>query len=396
MIEFDVVIAGGAMAGATLALSLAKQQPSLSIAVIEAFPSHTESHPGYDARSIALAHGSVRLLSQWGLWDGMSPHATAIQHIHVSDKGHAGITRVDAKQHNVEALGYVVELASVGQYYASLLDAADNVTQFCPDSIQSLKAEASGYSLILNSGAALSTRLLVAADGGQSHVSNLLGIESSAYDFNQVALIANVTTAVNHQGKAFERFTENGPLAMLPMSEGRSSLVWCMSAAEAARMQQEDDEVFLQALQQAFGWRLGALTKTGQRDCYPLVLRQRNALIAHHAVVIGNAAQSLHPIAGQGFNLGLRDVAALVKAVTEATEISTESIGSVEMLQRYQQRRQVDRQKTVQLTSSLVSLFSTSSFPFVVGRNLGLMAMGQCGALQLPLVKHTMGWRTNL
>ncbi|WP_087023826.1 2-octaprenyl-6-methoxyphenyl hydroxylase [Thaumasiovibrio subtropicus] len=388
MKSFDVVIAGGAMAGATLALALAKQNPALAIAVVEAVDGEQQAHPGYDARSIALASGSVQTLKQWGLWDGLQAQAEPIRHIHVSDRGHAGITRIDADEQGVDALGHVVELANVGQYYQQQLKSHAAITFYCPDVIASMSANDTGYQLTLSSGALCHARLVVAADGGHSSLSNQLKLTQHAHDFEQVALIANVTTAEPHGGRAFERFTENGPLAMLPMREGRSSLVWCLRPEQAAQMAALDDGAFLAALQRAFGWRLGALTQVGKRDCYPLLLRQRQSVIAHRAVVIGNAAQSLHPIAGQGFNLGLRDVAELVAQIS-----ASDDPGAPHVLQQYQANRQADRQATIALTSGLVALFSNCALPLVAGRNLGLMAMGQCRALQSPLVKHTMGIR---
>ncbi len=387
--SFDVIIAGGAMAGSTLALALnALSQRALSIAIIEPFQTNHHAHPGFDSRSIALAHGTVELLKSWGLWQSLSPFATPITQIHVSDRSHAGMVNFDSTHLGLDALGYVVELSKVGQQYAEKINACDNITYFCPLSVEHVERSPEHVSVTLSDQQRITGKLLVAADGALSTSSAQMGFVRQEHDFEQVALIANVVSAQQHQGRAFERFTASGPLALLPMSDDRLSLVWCLSAEQAEQMLYASDSEFLAQLQTMFGWRLGRFLQVGQRSTYPLILRYHSQTIAHRFVTIGNAAQTLHPIAGQGFNLGIRDIATLAQVLTEE---DTQSMGEYRQLATFRQRREADRQATIQLTSTLVHLFSNDWLTLRVGRNLGLMAMENIPLLKAPLLNHTLG-----
>lgn len=234
MKQYDVVIAGGAMAGATLALALDRlcrhklNGRKLSIAVVEAVAPELDSHPGYDARSIALALGSCRQLDEIGIWQALEPYATAIEHVHVSDRGHCGMTPIAASEYGVPYLGNVVELADCGRVFHDAMSAVENIALFCPDSVTGVARTEEKVTVNLASGETLEAGLLVAADGAVSDSCDAIGIGRDEHDFGQVAVIANVSTSQSHQGRAFERFTEHGPVALLPMSQGRCSLVWCM------------------------------------------------------------------------------------------------------------------------------------------------------------------------
>ena len=391
MTHYDVVIVGGAMSGATLALALEEMnQGTLSIAVIEAMEPDLEQHPGYDSRSIALSNGTSQLLQDIDLWSDIESFSTSINHIHVSDRHHMGLTELTSKELNVDALGYVVELADVGHFYYKKLVNSHHIDFLCPASIVDIKRELSLSIVTLSTGSVISTSLIVAADGAESKTCKCMNIESENDDFQQVAIIANVTTAIHPQGKAFERFTDNGPLALLPMSKGRSSLVWCVSPEESQQILAYDDEAFLDHLQQAFGWRLGQFIKTGKRAHYPLWLRRQKQHISHRFVAIGNAAQTLHPIAGQGFNLGIRDVFSLADCITQANQLNRD-IGEYSVLSDYQKRRQTDQQKTIKMTAGLVSIFANSAFPMVIGRNISLCAVDTFRSFLKPLTLRAMG-----
>ncbi|WP_084418919.1 2-octaprenyl-6-methoxyphenyl hydroxylase [Photobacterium sp. J15] len=391
MKQYDVVIAGGAMAGATLAIALNNLSGGrLKIAVVEAVAPKLDQHPGYDARSIALSLGSANLLQQIGIWSKMDDIATPISHIHVSDQGHAGIVHIDACEQGVDALGYVVELADVGTLLHKQLNELEAVELLCPAVITDIQRSQEAVTLALEQGETISARLLVTADGALSSCCDMLGIGRSEYDFDQVAVIANVTTAEAHQGRAFERFTPYGPVALLPMSEGRSSLVWCIKPEDQQKVLNWSDEQFLTELQQAFGWRLGQLVKAGSRCAYPLFLRQAQRITSHRVAVVGNAAQTLHPIAGQGFNLGLRDVMSLAEEVVRGFDEAGDP-GSAQILSRYRQRRMPDREATVGMTSGLVGVFANNSLPLVAGRNTGLLAMSLFDTIKAPLVRRAMG-----
>ena len=391
MKQYDVVIAGGAMVGACLAIALDElTEHQLHIAVVEAVATDQHQHPGYDARSIALSHGSTRLLDSIQLWPELAEVATAIKQIHVSDRGHAGMIELSAHQLAVDALGYVIELADAGSILHHQLVTRPQIDLFCPAKVEHIERTQSEALVRLDTGKRLRAKLVVAADGSPSHCCDLLHIDRSERDFEQVAIIANITTAEPHQGQAFERFTEHGPVALLPMSQGRSSLVWCIEPQQQARIMALTDTEFLAELQPIFGWRLGALTIAGARNCYPLVLRQAKRLVTHRTAIIGNAAQTLHPIAGQGFNLGLRDVMALAEEIAAGVKRGAD-IGLPTVLGRYRERRLPDRQATIAMTAGLVSLFANNNPALIVGRNVGLMTMSLSNTLQAPLLRCAMG-----
>ena len=391
MKQYDVVIAGGAMAGATLAIALDKlSRGRLKVAVVEAVAPRLDRHPGYDARSIALSFGSAKILREIGIWPPFAEVATPISHIHVSDRGHAGIVHIDADEQAVAALGYVVELADAGALLHHKLAALESVDLLCPAVITDISRSQDVVTLTLDQGRKIAGRLLVTADGALSSCCDMLGIGRTDHDFDQVAVIANITTAEAHQGRAFERFTPSGPLALLPMSEGRSSLVWCIRPEQQDEVMGWSDEQFLAELQQVFGWRLGRLVRTGARCAYPLLLRQAQRLTSHRVAVVGNAAQTLHPIAGQGFNLGLRDVMTLAEEIVRGSAKGGDA-GRATLLSRYRRRRTPDREATIGMTAGLVSLFASDSLPLVIGRNSGLMAISLFDTLKAPLVRRAMG-----
>ncbi|USD65642.1 2-octaprenyl-6-methoxyphenyl hydroxylase [Vibrio sp. SCSIO 43136] len=385
MKSYDVVIAGGAMAGATLAIALNQSRPELSIAVIEGFEPDPNQHPGFDSRAIALSYGSVEQLKRLKLWSGIAPQATAIERIHVSDRGHLGMAELDRSEIGAKALGYVVELANVGQFYHQQLKSLA-LDYYCPQQVAKVQQHSSHVDIALTDGQELQTKLLVAADGVDSVCCQQTGLGLEQLDFEQVAVIANICTDTVHNHQAFERFTNSGPLALLPMSDGRMSLVWCLRPDKAQQILAASDDEFLNQLQQAFGWRLGKLTHVGARASYPLLLKHRPQVTGHRIVAVGNAAQTLHPIAGQGFNLGLRDVLSLCEVLEQS-----ENIGDYASLQAYRQRREQDRNYTMTMTSGLVSLFSNDALPLRVGRNLGLMMLDDSQLLKMPLMQRTMG-----
>ncbi|WNJ96219.1 2-octaprenyl-6-methoxyphenyl hydroxylase [Vibrio ruber] len=385
---FDVIISGGAMAGATLALALdASFGGKLRIAVVESCDFTAQAHPGFDARSIALSDGTVQILRAYQLWDAIEPYATPISRIHVSDRGHAGMTDLEAGRLGMSALGYVVELADVGQVYHRLLQESSAISLFCPATIHSVERTTDEVRVRLDEQSILHGKLLIAADGNASTCCRQLGIDPEIHDFEQVAVIANVELSQPHQGQAFERFTSCGPLALLPMTRQRMSMVWCVRPDSLADMTDQDDETFLARLQQTFGWRLGKMNRVGTRVAYPLKLTYRSRAVSHRFAIIGNAAQTLHPIAGQGFNLGIRDIATLVEEVRRHPD----DVGCYAALSAFQHRRTPDRQKTMAMTSGLVHIFSNEWFPAVVGRNLGLMAIDNLPVLKQPLLTRTLG-----
>lgn len=395
--HFDLIINGGGMAGATLAWGLKYllgPDHGLRIAVIEA-SSDDDSHPGFDARVIALSYGSRQILEQLGLWQDYQKIVTPITEISVTDRDHFAQTSLDPADYQLSALGYVVELAHSGRLLHRKLQQdlrGSTVTWFRPNSIAEIEQHQDTVNLTLTGGEQLSASLLVAADGGFSTVRRLLNIGDEQTHFNQSAIIANVTTSQPHHGKAYERFTDQGPLALLPMSQGRSSLVWSMHTENVAQNMILSDQGFLAALQQAFGYRLGTFEHTGKRVSYPLVLTLASQLTHHRTVFIGNAAQALHPIAGQGFNLGLRDVAQLISQISQAV-VKDQDIGQFRVLDRYRELREQDRAHTVTATSGLVSIFSNNHWPMILGRNIALQLSRCIPAIKRPVAYQMLGWR---
>ncbi|GAA0338398.1 2-octaprenyl-6-methoxyphenyl hydroxylase [Morganella psychrotolerans] len=390
----SVIIAGGGMTGATLALALSRlSHGRLPVAIAEA-KRPDDSHSGFDARAIALAHGTCQRLDKIGLWSYLKPYAAPITRVHVSDQGHTGCVNMAAADYDIDALGQVIELHDAGQALFARLAQAENVTLYCPDTVKSITRTTDAVTVRLNDDRELTGHILIAADGSHSAVAQQCGIQWTDTPYEQVAVIANVMTELDPAGRAFERFTPQGPLAMLPMTQGRSSLVWCHHADMADTVRGWDDETFRRELQKAFGWQLGEILTVGTRHSYPLTLSAAQSQISHRLALVGNASQTLHPIAGQGFNLGMRDVMALAEVISQAF-LSQEDIGQYRVLMQYQAAREADRQTTMTLTDGLVRLFSNRCFPLAAGRNLGLMAMEMLPFLRNRLAQQTLGRTQN-
>ncbi|MGP4123048.1 MAG: 2-octaprenyl-6-methoxyphenyl hydroxylase [Sodalis sp. (in: enterobacteria)] len=389
----SITIIGGGMTGATLGLALSHlSRGTLQINLVEARTPESRDHdPGFDARAIALAQGTYRELSAIGVWPALASCATDITRVEISDKRHLGKVQIAAGDYQLPALGYVIELHAAGKRLFDLLHEAPGVRLHCPATLEGIRRELARNIVILDNGLELNAQLVVAADGSRSPLAAQCGIRWRQLDYQQIAVIANITTTVPHGGDAFERFTSRGPLALLPMSGARSSLVWCLPIAYEHDIASWDEGQFCQALQQAFGWRLGHITAASERQYYPLRLCTAERHITHRLALVGNAAQTLHPIAGQGFNLGLRDVMTLAETLTQAA-VQGEDIGDYAVLSRYQRRRQPDQEDTVRITDGLIRLFTNRHLPIVVGRNLGLLAVAHIPSLRDTLARKTLGW----
>lgn len=388
----SVIIVGGGMAGATLALALSRLSgATIKIDLIEALPPESAKHPGFDARVIALAQGTCQQLDRIGIWSGIEDCATAINTVLVNERGHTGMVTLRAGDYSLPALGQVVELHHVGSRLFSQLKQDNNITLHCPAKVVETTRDIDCARVVLDNGEILSASLLVAADGSFSSTATALGMTWAQKDYHQIAMIANITTQQPHNGKAFERFTSSGPLALLPMSKGRMSLVWCMGQSYQEQAMAWDDQTFANELQQTFGWRLGAIETVGERHSYALSLRTARQSVSHRLALVGNASQTLHPIAGQGFNLGLRDVMSLAETLADAAK-QHEDLGSYGVLHRFSQRRNSDQKATIGLTDGLIHLFANGYGPLIVARNLGLIAMDSCELLRLPFAHRTLGW----
>lgn len=390
----DLVIAGGGMAGSMLAYVLLSQNPALKLAIIEQSPElATDQQPSkasFDSRSIALAHGSVELLQQWGLWQDLQQSGCAIKHIHISDRGHFGKTYLNAADHQLSALGQVIEVEAIGEVLWQKLKAfttQGRLSWFYSDAISALNPTAELQHISLKSGAQLQSKLLVIAEGGLSPSRSLAGFELKSDDYQQHALIANIGLADSHQHKAFERFTPRGPLALLPLTRQRYSLVWTLTPEQAAHHLSQPEHEFLAALQQAAGHRAGVFKTVGQRVVYPLSLKRATEAARHRTVLLGNSLHNLHPIAGQGFNLAIRDIFSLSLLLQKHQS----DAGSYALTKAYQQARLPDMQQVILYTDSLVRLFSNSSRLMALGRNTGLFVLNLCPDLKQAVANQAMG-----
>jgi len=385
--DYDLIIVGGGLAGNGLALAL--RHTGLSIAVIEALSPAQLAASSAGDRALALAAGTVNMLAQWGVWQAVAEQATAIEHIHVSDRGHFGKTRLSARQQKVAAFGYVIVARDIESHLVEKVAEA-GITRLSPCRLMGLMSGPDAINVSLKRGEEplnLTAKLLVGADGGQSSVRRLLDIAQEVVDYRQTALVTTVKTQKPHHNTAFERFTPSGPLALLPVGKRLCSVVWTRSteAAEALLLGSEAD--FLRELQACFGYFLGELSLAAPRRLFPLALIRAGRMSSGRAVIIGNAAHQLHPVAGQGFNLGLRDVAVLADMLNNAVQ-QGQDIGSAELLRTFASARSLDHDRVIRFTDGLVKLFSNDWPPLAAARNIGMMALDH-----LPFAKDVLAGR---
>ncbi|MET0355991.1 MAG: 2-octaprenyl-6-methoxyphenyl hydroxylase, partial [Cellvibrio sp.] len=351
----------------------------------------------FDARSTAIAQGSAEIFRELGIWNSLARHATAISQVHVSDAGHFMGGLIDSATYNMDAAGYVIPNAWIGHILTSQLKLHGNIQHFAPVRVEKIIPQQAGVQLKVKSGEILfelTSKLSVVADGGVSPLRKALGIDSQIKDYDQAAIIANVAFSEPHKGIAYERFTELGPLALLPLGESASAkeaaLVLTLPNDQASEIFALSDDEFLAHLQQRFGNRLGKFLRVSQRHIYELKLITASEQIRSHIVLVGNAAHFLHPVAGQGFNLSLRDCVCLANSLIQG-EADGKSLGELSVLQDYLHRQQLDQSLTIGFSDKLVRLFSNSSLPLIALRHLGFLGLDLMPALKTQFVAQTMG-----
>lgn len=373
---FDIAIVGGGMVGASLALAL--DGLGMRIALIEAVPHDDSAQPSFDERTTALSNGSRRILETLGVWSALAPAATPIRKIHVSDQGRFGFARIDAAEQGLRAMGYVVPNRALGAALWAPLVAGGNVRIYCPAQVLRVAAGADDVELVVapagGAETTLTSRLIVAADGAHSAVRSAFGVAAEVRDYEQTAVITAVLPQRFHDYVAYERFTDSGPLALLPLADGRCTLVLTLKPALAEAAMGWSDVEFLGEVQRRFGFRLGRFLKAGRRVAYPLSLTRAERTSAGRCVIVGNAAQGLHPVAGMGFNLGLRDVASLAEVLAERRHAERADAGDSGVLAEYDAWRAADRGGIIAFTDGLVRLFSNPLGAVQRLRNVGLLA----------------------
>jgi 2-octaprenyl-6-methoxyphenol hydroxylase len=412
MSEYDVAIVGGGLVGASLAVALSDSK--LRVALIEVAPPPA-SEPSWDERCIALNDASFRIFSALGVWPAMAGDAAPITATHISERGRFGVARFSADEAGLEALGYNLPLRAIGAALWQRLQAAANVRIICPARVESVAVEDAGVRLSIAPATAqlakatpsaapdavatrelsvssstipstLTAKLVVAADGARSAVREMLGIAAETRDYHQSAIVSAVRLSRPHNGVAYERFMPGGPLALIPKGDKACSLVWTRPQDSVEALLALDDADYLAQANEAFGNRLGRFTELGRRWAYPLARVMTEQLTSRRVVFVGNAAQSLHPVAAQGFNLGLRDVAALADLIRAESDP-----GSADVLSAYEARRTRDRDRVSGITDLMVRVFSNRIPGLSQARHWGLVAVDLAPGLRESVMRQHLG-----
>lgn len=399
-----VLIIGGGLVGASLAIAL--DAAGIAVTLVETASPQPGAQPSYDERNLALARATVNGLEAIGVWRHAAANANPIEHIHVSREGEFGSARIDADRQGFDALGWTLPARELGAALLRRLDECTRLTRLAPASLTALQPLATGWRATISTGAGsistsatgmgsngageqiIETALLVGADGTDSFVRGQLGIGAHAHDYQQTLFVCTMTTERGHRNRAYERFADAGPIALLPLAERRCGLVLTVDAEEAEAISALDDAGFAEMAQRRFGWRLGRFSRPGKRHPYVIRAVTAEAVTAPRAALVGNAAQTVHPIGAQGFNLGLRDALTLAELVAAAADP-----GAGDVLARYAERRAADREGTIFMSHGLVRLACLPQPLLAPLRSLALLAFDRLPPLRNAIAKRGMGFR---
>jgi 2-octaprenyl-6-methoxyphenol hydroxylase len=387
--QTDILVIGGGLVGTSLAIAL--DAAGLDATLVEASPPRAAGGSSYGERNLALARATVNGLRAIGVWSHAEAGATPIRHIHVSRAGDFGSTRIDARAMGLDAVGWTLPARELGLALQARLASCERLQLRVPARLQRLErnedgwvaqVEAEGDTRVINA------RLLVGADGTGSAVRNALGMGTDEYDYAQTLFVCTVTPSRAPEGRAFERFSDEGPVALLPLAGDRAGLVLTVAAAQAEAVSALDDAAFIALAQRRFGWRLGRLQRPGKRHPYPIRRVAADRVTGPRAVLVGNAAQTIHPIGAQGFNLGLRDALTLAEMVADH-----EDPGAPGLLEAYAARRAPDRDGVMAMSHGLVRLACLAQPELSPLRSLGLLAVSALPLLHQQVALHGMGFR---
>lgn len=390
---FDVVLIGSGLVGSSLAIAL--NHSGLSVALVEAAAPRAGDGPREDERNLALARASTTALHALGVWPHLKINATPIERIHVSRAGEFGALRLDARQEGLDTFGAVVPARALGLALAQELERSTRIHRYMPAELLDLRPGSDHTQLTLRTpdgDTAIATRLLVGADGTDSRVRALSGIGVDETDYAQTLFVCSLQPQRPLAGLAYERFSDDGPVALLPLAERRAGLVLSVATPEAAGVAALDDAAFLAYAQQRFGWRAGRLARPGRRSAHPIRRRVAHSLVAPRCVLVGNAAQTIHPIGAQGFNLGLRDALTLAQSLIEQQRASGDP-GAAALLQSYARERREDRDGTLAFSDGLVRLACSPASLLAPLRSLGLLLLDGLPGLGGLVARRGMGYR---
>jgi 2-octaprenylphenol hydroxylase len=394
MNRFDIIVIGGGIVGATVACALGKS--GVRVALVEAREPVPAGQQVPDPRVFAITRASERIFRSLGVWEAIVEQGVfAFSDMEVRDAGGKGVMHFDCAELGEPYLGHMIEPRFIETALSAQLASDNTISRFCPARFQSVEVLEENVAVTLEDGQCLTASLVIAADGVRSPVRKALGIRSRRHDYHQSSVVARVKTAEPHRDTAWQRFLPGGPLAFLPLQDGWSSIVWTLPTTGAERIMSLDQQVFHEELAAAFAHRLGSIEDSGEREAWPLQRMHAGNYVIDRAALIGDAAHAIHPLAGQGVNLGLLDAAALTEVIVAARQKGRDP-GALRVLRRYERWRRGDNLLMMSAMDALNRTFSNAQAPLSQLRNLGMSLVNSSTALRQLFMRHAMGLEGDL